>query len=75
MIPEASVQVVEGADGLIGKGALGEVRRGVYRDAVVALKQLHLLRTDAAATEEGMFALTKKERRDLQARGFPVTGF
>ena len=42
-------QVVRGPAGIIGSGALGEVRRGLYRGVEVALKGLHMLRTDAAS--------------------------
>ena len=41
----ADVQVGD----VIGSGALGEVRRGTIGDVGVALKALHMLRTDAAA--------------------------
>eukprot|EP01045_Picozoa_sp_COSAG04_P037435 COSAG04_NODE_9559_length_851_cov_2.434840_2_plen_56_part_01 len=43
-IPQSEVIVGD----RIGAGALGEVRRGTYRDTPVALKGLHMLRTDAA---------------------------
>ena len=53
LIPEAEVRVIEGKEGVIGQGANGEVRRGFYRGAEVALKRLHMLRTDAAWVAEG----------------------
>ena len=40
---------MRGPAGIIGSGALGEVRRGLYRGVEVALKGLHMLRTDAAS--------------------------
>ena len=66
LIPEVEVQVLWGRAGLIGKGAMGEVRRGRYRGVEVALKQLHMLRTDAASIQEGIIKLTITERRALQ---------
>jgi hypothetical protein len=45
MIREDEVEVGE----VVGRGALGEVRRGVYRGNEVALKALHLLRTDTTS--------------------------
>eukprot|EP01046_Picozoa_sp_COSAG06_P022474 COSAG06_NODE_1746_length_8495_cov_5.648761_2_plen_400_part_00 len=64
-IPLADVTVVEGAEGLIGRGALGEVRRGRFDGADVALKGLHMLRTDAAAVHAMGGALGPAERRAL----------
>eukprot|EP01047_Picozoa_sp_COSAG01_P085133 COSAG01_NODE_18570_length_1067_cov_0.923554_1_plen_104_part_00 len=55
VIPAAEVEVEAGAGGLIGRGALGEVRRGTYRGVAIALKGLHLLRTDAAAVSRRPF--------------------
>ena len=49
VIPRTEIEVEEGVGGIIGRGALGEVRRGTYRGNVCALKSLHLLRTDAAS--------------------------
>ena len=49
----------------IGAGALGEVRRGTYRDTPVALKGLHMLRTDAAAQAEWGGALSPAERQPV----------
>ena len=57
--------MVGGREGVIGRGALGEVRRGIYREAEVALKRLHLLRTDDAWMDEGGFRLGPEERRCL----------
>ena len=56
------MRVVGGREGVIGRGALGEVRRGIYRDSEVALKRLHLLRTDAAWVAEGGVRLEPAER-------------
>merc|ERR1712093_317584 len=47
----------------IGSGALGEVRRGTIGDVGVALKALHMLRTDAAAQAQWGGALSPAERR------------
>ena len=41
--------MVQGPDGIIGRGSLGEVRRGTLRGVEVALKSLFMLRTDAAS--------------------------
>ena len=66
----ADVQVIEGREGLIGRGALGEVRRGRYAGTEVALKGLHMLRTDAEAAHAMGGALAPAERRALQADFF-----
>ena len=63
VIPDEEVAVVAGVDGLIGQGALGEVRKGTYRGVPVALKGLHLLRTDTASVAAMGGALTPQERR------------
>ena len=47
----------------IGSGSLGEVYRGTYADTNVALKTLHMLRTDAAAQAEWGGALSAAERQ------------
>ena len=59
----ADVEVIEGRDGLIGRGALGEVRRGRYAGTEVALKGLHMLRTDDEAAHAMGGALAPAERR------------
>ena len=46
----ADVEVDESPEGLLGRGASGDVKRGWFRGAPVALKSLFLLRTDAAST-------------------------
>lgn len=62
-IPAEDVEVVQGDEGVIGRGALGEVRRGIFQGVSVALKTLHLLRTDAASVAAMGTALTLAERR------------
>ena len=59
------VDVEQGAEGIIGGGALGEVRRGRYKGAACALKSLHMLRTDAASVATFGGALNHDERRYL----------
>ena len=44
------MEVDESPEGLLGRGASGDVKRGWFRGAPVALKSLFLLRTDAAST-------------------------
>eukprot|EP01043_Picozoa_sp_COSAG02_P026520 COSAG02_NODE_1531_length_12086_cov_22.388588_7_plen_896_part_00 len=63
IIPSSDVEVDESPAGLLGRGALGEVRKGMCRGMTVALKALHLLRTDAAAAQAMGVALTQEERR------------
>ena len=46
----ADVEVDESPEGLLGRGASGDVKRGWFLGAPVALKSLFLLRTDAAST-------------------------
>lgn len=43
--PDAEVRVSTSDDGLLGKGAYGEVRKGVWRGIPIAAKRLHLLTT------------------------------
>ena len=51
---------------VVGGGALGEVRLGAYRGLQLALKELYLLRTDAASLARmGGIALSAAERRSL----------
>ena len=49
VISLADVALVEGPDGVIGHGALGEVRRATWCGTSIALKDLFMLRDDAAA--------------------------
>ena len=49
-------------------GALGEVKRGTYQGAPVALKGLFLLRTDAASTAAFGGAIPEAQRRDYVAK-------
>ena len=67
VIPIADVEVVEGAEGLIGKGALGEVRKGKIKGVPVALKGLHMLRTDTASITAMGVALSPAERQAVLA--------
>jgi hypothetical protein len=62
VIPLSDVEVETGDSGIIGSGALGQVRRGRYRGHSVALKGLHLLRTDAASVAAFGGALNPDER-------------
>ena len=92
LIPLERVTVEEGPDGVIGQGALGVVRRGIFRaegddpdpdgghradshgralipaqqrmtrPVRVALKGLHMLRTDAASVAAMGGGLTPRER-------------
>jgi serine/threonine protein kinase len=72
-IPAADVAPVEGDDGLLGRGALGEVRRGTWRAAQgveatpVALKRLFMLRDDRAALADMGGALAPEERAAVAA--------
>ena len=73
LISVRDVEIAEGPDGVVGRGALGEVRRGSVAAAPgsegdhegrvhVALKGLHMLRTDAAANAAMGGPLTQRER-------------
>lgn len=69
VIPEAEVVEVDGDAGILGRGALGEVRRGRWVpgaagavETPVALKRLFLLRNDVAALAEMGGALSEEER-------------
>ena len=67
VIPEAEIVAVDGDAGLLGRGALGEVRRGRWvavgaAETPVALKRLFLLRDDVAALAEMGGALSAQER-------------
>jgi hypothetical protein len=57
VIPLAEVEVVTGVEGVIGRGALGGVRRGMHHGVIVALKSLYLLRTNATAITQMGVAL------------------
>jgi hypothetical protein len=48
-IPLDEVNITAGAEGLLGRGTLGEVRKGDWNGTPVALKDLLMLRTDAEA--------------------------
>lgn len=65
MIPIADVRIEAGPSGFLGSGSLGEVRKGVYKGVPVALKGLHMLRTDAASQALMGGALNPDERREL----------
>ena len=65
LIPITEVHVERGPDGLLGAGALGEVRRGQYKEGPVALKGLFMLRTDAASLAAIGGALNPEERKRL----------
>ena len=68
MIEQAELRVEQGPEGVLGTGALGEVRRGTYRGAVVACKSLFMLRTDARSVAGFGGALRPEERRHLTAK-------
>ena len=68
VIQSKDLEVEEGEEGLLGTGALGEVRRGRLHGAVVACKSLFLLRTDARAVAGFGGALRPEERRHLHAK-------
>jgi len=72
VIPSAEVTVVEGAGGLLGRGALGEVRRGRWVQVghemkEVALKRLFLLRDDAASLAEMGGGLSAEDKKAVVA--------
>ena len=67
-IPLADIAPVAGPEGLLGNGALGEVREGRWSpgggvETPVALKRLFLLRTDDAALAQMGGALSAVERQ------------
>ena len=43
VIPESSLYVLGGEENVLGRGAYGEVRKGVWRGTTVACKRLHFL--------------------------------
>ena len=57
--------VDESPEGLLGSGALGQVRRGTYLGAAVAFKQLYYLRTDAESIANLGGALSPAERQHV----------
>ena len=66
-IPSTEIRPVGGDEGLLGRGALGEVRRGRWitadgAETGVALKRLFLLRDDVAALAEMGGALSAAEK-------------
>jgi serine/threonine protein kinase len=64
----ADVALVQGPGGVIGHGALGEVRRATWRGTTVALKDLFMLRTDAAALAQMGGALDPEHRAAVRAK-------
>ena len=67
VISLADVALVEGPDGVIGHGALGEVRRATWCGTSIALKDLFMLRDDAAAIARLGGALAPELRASLRA--------
>ena len=63
LIEGAELAVEAGPEGRLGTGALGEVRRGIYRGSQVACKSLFMLRTDADTLRELGGQLTDAERK------------
>ena len=66
-IAAAEIAPAEGDEGVLGRGALGEVRRGVWTTAGggetgVALKRLFMLRDDAGSVAEIGGALSPEEK-------------
>ena len=47
--PDSEVKILTGDDSFLGKGAYGEVRRGMWRGIPVAAKRLHMLKGGEAA--------------------------
>ena len=71
-IPSAQIVPVEGNEGILGRGALGEVRRGVWvteggNETAVALKRLFMLRDDDTAMAEMGGALLPEEKATVVA--------
>ena len=67
-IPIADIALVEGSEGVIGHGALGEVRRATWGGTTVALKDLFMLRTDTAALARMGGALDPELRAAVRAK-------
>eukprot|EP01048_Picozoa_sp_COSAG05_P016121 COSAG05_NODE_2036_length_3656_cov_61.922125_1_plen_731_part_00 len=73
VIPAADIEAIEGAKGVIGNGALAEVRKGWIDGVPVALKGLQMLRTDAASVasnETGRFTWIPAWERRATLDGF-----
>ena len=51
LIPEDEVVIIPGEEGLIGRGALGEVRKALWCDTEIAVKDLFMLRDDPASAK------------------------
>ena len=68
LIEQRELQVEPGPIGVLGTGALGEVRRGTFRGALVACKGLFMLRTDARSVAGFGGALRPDERKHLTAK-------
>jgi serine/threonine protein kinase len=68
LIEQRELQVEPGPMGVLGTGALGEVRRGTFRGALVACKGLFMLRTDARSVAGFGGALRPDERKHLTAK-------
>jgi large subunit ribosomal protein L40e len=71
-IAAAEIAPAEGDEGVLGRGALGEVRRGVWTTAGggetgVALKRLFMLRDDAGSVAEIGGALSPEEKAAVVA--------
>ena len=60
------VVVVQGAAGLLGRGSLGEVRRGTYKGVDVALKGLHMMRDDPESVAAMGGVLSPAERANVR---------
>jgi hypothetical protein len=58
----SEIAVVQGAAGVLGRGSLGEVRRGLYKGVDVALKGLHMMRDDPQSLAAMGGALSPQER-------------
>ena len=77
-IPSAQIVPVEGNEGILGRGALGEVRRGVWvteggNETAVALKRLFMLRDDDTAMAEMGGALLPEENVRWRSVGVAQT--
>ena len=63
LIEGAELEVEARPEGRLGTGALGEVRRGIYRGVQVACKSIFMLRTDVDTLHELGGQLTDAERK------------